>query len=140
MKIKKGDKFLCIKDVPKFSTEEAFIELNGLEKPATKEEQEEIYDEDPYNWVNNAMRKSVISNKKDEIVQNIPVKEVFNPQPHYDNSKGSLYKVATDLNLNHWEFDIFKRLVRCRKKGQFKQDLQKIKDTIDIYIKEYESK
>ena len=64
--------------------------------------------------------------------------EVFNPQPHYDNSKGSLYKVASDLELNHWEFDIFKRLVRCRKKNQFKQDLEKIKDTIDIYIKEYD--
>lgn len=81
-----------------------------------------------------------ISNKKDAIVQNNEpkMKETFNPQPHYDNSKGSLYKVATDLNLNHWEFDIFKRLVRCRKKGQFKQDLQKIKDTIDIYIDEYD--
>ncbi|MCT4263329.1 hypothetical protein HZP32_14525 [Elizabethkingia anophelis] len=60
------------------------------------------------------------------------------PQPHYDNSNGSLYKLATELNLNHWEFDILKRLVRCRKKGQFKQDLQKIKDTIDIYINEYD--
>ncbi|MDV3882885.1 hypothetical protein CMU04_06080 [Elizabethkingia anophelis] len=60
------------------------------------------------------------------------------PQPHYDNSNGSLYKLATELNLNHWEFDILKRLVRCRKKGQFKQDLQKIKDTIDIYLNEYD--
>lgn len=63
--------------------------------------------------------------------------EVFNPQAHYDNSKGSLYKIAEELRLNHWEFDIFKRLVRCRKKGQFKEDLQKIKDTIDIYLSEF---
>lgn len=58
------------------------------------------------------------------------------PQPHYDNSKGSLFQLAEQLQLNHWEFDILKRLVRCRKKGQFKEDLQKIKDTCDIYIKE----
>src|SRR5690606_16974030 len=58
-------------------------------------------------------------------------------QAHYNNENGSLYKIATDLGLNHWEFDVFKRLVRCRKKNQFKEDLQKIKDTIDIYLNEY---
>lgn len=63
--------------------------------------------------------------------------EVFNPQTHYSNENGSLYKIANDLGLNHWEFDIFKRLVRCRKKNQFKEDLQKIKDTVDIYLNEY---
>jgi len=64
--------------------------------------------------------------------------DIFNPQKHYDNTKGSLYKLAEQLELNHWEFDILKRLVRCRKKGQFVADLQKIKDTIDIYFFEYE--
>lgn len=59
------------------------------------------------------------------------------PQPHYDNSNGSLFSLAEQLGLNHWEFDILKRLVRCRKKGQFKEDLQKIKDTCDIYLREY---
>ena len=63
--------------------------------------------------------------------------DTFNPQPHYNNKNGSLYKIANDLGLNHWEFDIFKRLVRCRKKNQFKEDLQKIKDTIDIYLNEF---
>ena len=66
-----------------------------------------------------------------------PVSLVFNPQSHYDNSSGSLFKIAKELGLNHWEFDIFKRLVRCRKKNQFEQDLQKIKDTVDIYLKEF---
>lgn len=60
------------------------------------------------------------------------------PQSHYDNSKGSLYKFAEDHKLNAWEFDIVKRIVRSRKKGQFKEDLQKTKDVIDIYLKEYE--
>ena len=57
--------------------------------------------------------------------------------PHYDNKNGSLYKIASDLNLNAYEFDILKRIARCRKKGQFEQDLQKIKDTVDLYLKEH---
>ena len=56
---------------------------------------------------------------------------------HYDNSKGSLYKFAEDHNLNSYEFDLIKRIVRCRKKGEFLSDLNKSKNVIDIYIKEY---
>ena len=58
---------------------------------------------------------------------------------HYDNTHGSLYKFAEEQGLNAWEFDIIKRLVRCRKKGQFKEDLEKTKRVIDLYLKEYES-
>ena len=58
---------------------------------------------------------------------------------HYDNSKGSLYLFAEDHGLNAWEFDIIKRIARCRKKGQFKEDLEKTKRVIDLYLKEYES-
>lgn len=57
---------------------------------------------------------------------------------HYNNEHGSLYKIAEQLGLNAYEFDILKRIARCRKKGQFKQDLQKIKDTVDLYLKEVE--
>ena len=57
---------------------------------------------------------------------------------YYDNSKGSLYQFAEDQSLNCWEFDIIKRVVRCRKKGNFKQDLEKTKFLIDLYIKENE--
>ena len=56
---------------------------------------------------------------------------------HYDNTKGSLYKFAEDHNLNSYEFDLIKRIVRCRKKGEFLSDLNKSKNVIDIYIKEY---
>jgi hypothetical protein len=56
---------------------------------------------------------------------------------HYDNSNGSIYKFATDQQLNSWEFDIIKRVTRCRKKGQFKEDLEKTKRVIDLYLKEY---
>lgn len=58
------------------------------------------------------------------------------PDDHYDNTKGSLYQFAEDHKLNAWEFDIIKRIVRCRKKGQFLQDLNKTKRVIDLYIKE----
>lgn len=50
----------------------------------------------------------------------------------------SLYKLAEDWKLNTYEFDILKRIVRCRHKGEFEQDLKKTKDLIDIYLKEYE--
>jgi hypothetical protein len=59
-------------------------------------------------------------------------------EKHYDNSKGSLYKFAEDQNLNAWEFDLVKRIVRSRKKGNFKQDLEKTKFLIDLYLEEYE--
>lgn len=71
--------------------------------------------------------------------------ELFAPQcgkeevkhAHYDNTNGSIYKFCNDQKLNSWEFDIIKRVVRCRKKGQFKEDLQKTKDLIDLYLKEF---
>lgn len=62
----------------------------------------------------------------------------FKSDLHYDNTNGSLYKFASDHNLNAWEFDIIKRVVRCRNKGQFTEDLEKTKRVIDLYLKEYE--
>ena len=58
---------------------------------------------------------------------------------HYDNSNGSLYLFAQQQGLNSWEFDIIKRVVRCRKKDQFKEDLEKTIRVIELYLKEYES-
>lgn len=56
---------------------------------------------------------------------------------HYDNSNGSLYLFAENQGLNAWEFDIIKRITRCRKKGHFKEDLEKTKRVIDLYLDEY---
>ena len=58
-----------------------------------------------------------------------------NTQSHY-RGKDSLYKFAEEWSLNSYEFDIIKRIVRCRHKGKFAEDLQKTKDTIDIYLDE----
>jgi hypothetical protein len=61
-----------------------------------------------------------------------------NHHEHYDNEKGSLYKFAKDHDLNAYEFDIIKRIVRCRKKGQFKSDLEKSMHVIQLYLEEQE--
>ena len=56
---------------------------------------------------------------------------------HYDNSNGSLYLFAQHQELNAYEFDIIKRIVRCRKKGYFHEDLAKSIRVIELYLKEY---
>lgn len=63
----------------------------------------------------------------------------INTPKHYDNSKGSLYKFANEQGLNSWEFDILKRTIRSRKKGNFKEDLEKTIAVIQLYLKEYEN-
>ena len=57
---------------------------------------------------------------------------------YYDNTKGSLYQFAEQQKLNSYEFDMVKRIVRSRKKGNFIEDLEKTKLLIDLYIKEYD--
>ena len=56
---------------------------------------------------------------------------------HYDNTNGSLYKFAEDHKLNAWEFDVIKRTVRCRKKGNFIEDIDKTIAVLELYKKEY---
>ena len=77
---------------------------------------------------------------KEEITQTAKLQSVTDLQTpkHYDNSKGSIYQFCNDQNLNAWESDLIKRIVRCRKKGEFRQDLEKTKHLIDLYLKEYE--
>lgn len=65
--------------------------------------------------------------------------KAFKLDQHYNNENGSLYLFAQQHELNAWEFDILKRIVRCRKKGQFKEDLEKTKRVIDLYLKEFEA-
>lgn len=59
---------------------------------------------------------------------------------HYNNNNGSLYQFAENHNLNAYEFDILKRVIRCRKKGEFVKDLEKTKFVIDLYINEHLNK
>jgi hypothetical protein len=65
--------------------------------------------------------------------------EITTPK-HYDNSKGSLYLFAEQQNLNAWEFEVIKRVVRCRKKGEFISDIQKTINVLEIYLQEQSEK
>ena len=56
---------------------------------------------------------------------------------HYNNENGSLYLFAQQHELNAYEFDIIKRIVRCRKKGYFHEDLAKSIRVIELYLKEH---
>ena len=62
--------------------------------------------------------------------------EVFNPQPHYDNSKGSLYKVATERGWNSYIFDVVKRLERGGKKDPLKQEIEKSIDVLKVWLQD----
>ena len=55
---------------------------------------------------------------------------------HYDNTYGSLYKIAQQRGWNAYQFDIIKRIDRAEKKGKFEEDLEKTKFLIDLYLKE----
>ena len=57
---------------------------------------------------------------------------------HYNNKNGSLYKFANDHDLNAWEFDVIKRTVRCRKKGDWLNDINKTIKVLELYKQEYE--
>lgn len=63
--------------------------------------------------------------------------DVVQKDVHYDNSNGSLYLFAEQHDLNSYEFDCIKRLVRCRKKGYFHEDLAKTIRVIELYLKEH---
>lgn len=76
-------------------------------------------------------------NTDNHTTSNIVVNDVELVKPsHYDNSNGSLYKFCEDKSLNSYEFEVIKRIVRCRKKGEFISDLEKTKAVIDIYLNE----
>jgi hypothetical protein len=61
---------------------------------------------------------------------------VFNPQPHYDNTNGSLYKIAEQRGWNAYTFDCVKRLDRAGKKDNIRQEIQKSIDVLTIWLNE----
>ena len=70
---------------------------------------------------------------KAEIVE---YKNQINTPKHYDNTNGTLYKVAGERGWNSYLFDIVKRLERADKKGEFKQDLEKSINVIKLWLNE----
>ena len=65
--------------------------------------------------------------------------ETIETPKHYDNSKGTLYKVAAERGWNSYLFDIVKRLERAEKKGEFKTDLEKSINVIKLWLQENEN-
>lgn len=64
--------------------------------------------------------------------------EVFNPKPYYNNSNGSLYKVATERGWSAYTFDVVKRLERGGKKDPLRQEIEKSIDVLKIWLNEIE--
>jgi len=85
----------------------------------------------------NILEASLIGDKK--VFERLPVDDEQVEPKHYDNSKGSIYKFAEEQKLNNYEFDIIKRIVRSRKKGSFREDLEKTKFLIDLYLTEWKN-
>ena len=73
---------------------------------------------------------------KIEILSFFDVEDKFEAPKHYDNSNGTLYKVAEERGWNSYLFDIVKRLERANKKGEFESDLNKSKLVIELWLKE----
>ena len=65
-----------------------------------------------------------------------PEEETNKAPKHYNNDKGSLYKIAEERGWNPYLFDIVKRLERSGKKGEFESDLNKSKFVIDLWLSE----
>ena len=74
----------------------------------------------------------------EKIKQMTYLDETLETPKHYDNSKGTLYKIATERGWNSYLFDIVKRLERAEKKGEFKTDLEKSINVIKLWLQEYE--
>lgn len=113
---------------PKYAEEFMTLEM---EKEAHKQTVGEFLDENP------DVAKEIVK----DFLEQYPLTEdeVFRADAHYDNKNGSLYLFAANHNLNAWEFDIIKRVVRCRKKGRFEEDLEKTQRVIELYLKEFKS-
>lgn len=98
-----------------------------------KQLEQEDYDEDPYNWVNNAMRKSVISNKKDEIVQN---NDPINPT-HYNQYAIQPLDYIEANGFDFCEGNVIKYVSRYKQKNGL-EDLKKARVYLDKLINRYE--
>ena len=89
-------------------------------------------------WVSTDKDIQDVHNKVvDQLIGDLP-KEVFNPQPHYDNRNGSLYKIATERGWNAYLFDTVKRLERGGKKDPLRQEIEKSIDVLKIWLSELE--
>jgi len=145
--IKKGDKFLCKLDYLMHDGQLAYRKGDVYTSPATNQlssilhfdHGQSIIDEEFLEHFELIKENPIQHDDFNEYTKEIPVPVrdyVIDTPKHYDNSKGSLYLFAENNNLNSWEFDAIKRIVRCRKKGNFKEDIEKTITVLKLYLKE----
>lgn len=125
-----GDKLIAKKDVTR-ALRGNLIFAKNKEYEITRLGASTIY-------IKSEAGEEVFSNDGIEKFFYISNKDTDETPGHYNNEKGSIYKFCDDQELNSYEFDIIKRVVRCRRKGNFVEDLKKTKVLIDLYLKEYE--
>lgn len=94
-----------------------------------------VFSHGDYAEITSKIETIEIPSKEDGQLESGVPKELNTPK-HYDNSKGTLYKVATERGWNPYLFDIVKRLERAEKKGEFEKDLEKSIVVIQLWIKE----
>ena len=61
--------------------------------------------------------------------------EIEEPK-YYDNSNGSLYKLAYERKWNPYVYEVVKRLDRAERKGEFISDIKKSIHVLELYLKE----
>jgi hypothetical protein len=128
--MKVGDKIIAIDECVMYNTNEPSLTI-GKEYEVIKIVGNEFYikDDIPQEYSFPFLQFDEFFEMKDNS------KETTTPK-HYDNTNGSLYLFAEQHKLNAWEFDIIKRIVRCRKKGNFIEDLHKTIEVIKLYENE----
>lgn len=79
--------------------------------------------------------------QKDDVItgEKETMKGLKDAPKYYDNEKGSLYKVANERGWNPYLFDVVKRLERGGKKDPLRQEIEKTKLVLDLWLKEQEN-
>jgi hypothetical protein len=164
--IKKGDQFTCIMEVVMDSGQTAYIEgktytcqgwaRNGIEEGFNFPS--ELYsthtwpiDKDFYRYfvpksenqghdsdTAQELHKEDLQGKEAEATAAQSARLSVDLPPYYDNSKGSLYKIASQRNWNPYLFDLVKRLERGGKKDPLDQEIRKSIGVLQLWLKEME--
>ena len=98
-----------------------------------------ILSSDDYNYTvfNDEKLKQSYDKRFFEIVDNNEKEVHIDGIPeYYDNSNGTLYKVADERKWNAYVTDSVKRLERAEKKGEFFSDIRKTIKVLELYMKE----
>ena len=132
--MKIGDEVKCIKQYV-YGAGHPNGNRNALIVGATYRVTDQSWSMNTFSIVDNFGNKLWFNTKNDHF----EMKEEIKTPSHYDNSNGTLYKIAKERGWNAYLFDIVKRLERSNKKGCFKEDLEKSIAVIQLWLKESEN-